>query len=349
MPSFFRLRFLDGRDKYAVANALMGMLGSTGPKPDQPMMDWLRRTRQTPRAIERFWRPILVSALNEEPERCSARYAFKIFRDGFLAHPRAYEMGIPRVPLRELYDPCVEQLRRDGAEVAFRGVVRRIVIENGRVTGVQLDGETFPADYVVSAVSFDAISNLLPGADADPFFRRWSRMEGSPISGVHLWWDREVTDLGHAALLDRQIQWMFNKTQDFGRGQGGTYMGLVVSASRDWVRKSRGEILEIAEREVRESFPGTAGAKIVKSAIIKEARATYSAIPDIDELRPTTQTPIPNLFLAGDWVQNGWPSTMEAAVRSGYLAAEHVLAAESRPEKVLVPDLPWTAMVGKRA
>lgn len=349
MPSFFRLRFLDGKDKYAVANALMGMLGSTGPKPDQPMIDWLRRTRQTTRAIERFWRPILVSALNEEPERCSARYAFKIFRDGFLAHPRAYEMGIPRVPLRELYDPCVEQLRRDGAEVAFRGVVRRIVIENGRVTGVQLDGETFPADYVVSAVSFDAISNLLPGADADPFFRRWSRMEGSPISGVHLWWDREVTELGHAALLDRQIQWMFNKTQDFGRGQGGTYMGLVVSASRDWVRKSRGEILEIAEREVREAFPGTAGAKIVKSAIIKEARATYSAIPGIDDLRPTTQTPVPNLFLAGDWVQNGWPSTMEAAVRSGYLAAEHVLAAESRPEKVLVPDLPWTAVVGRRA
>lgn len=348
MPSFFRLRFLDGKDKYAVANALMGMLRSTGPRPDRPMMEWLRQTRQTQRAIDRFWRPILVSALNEEPERCSARYAFKIFRDGFLAHPRAYEMGIPRVPLRELYDPCVEQLRRAGADVRFRSVVRRVKVEGGRVTGVELDGETLPADYVVSAVSFDATTSLLPGADVDPFFRRWSRMGGSPISGVHLWWDREVTDLGHAALLDRQVQWMFNKTQDFARGRGGTYMGLVVSASHDWLRRSRGEILEIAEREVRESFPGTAGARVVKSAIIKEARATFSATPEIDDLRPTTETPIPNLFLAGDWVQNGWPSTMEAAVRSGYLAAERILAAEARPEPVLVPDLPWTALLGRR-
>ena len=347
MPSFFQLRFLGPADKWAVANALMSMLRSTGPKPDRPMMEWLCATRQTPRAIERFWRPILVSALNEEPERCSARYAFKIFREGFLSHPHAFEMGVPQVPLRDLYSPCVQHLRDTGAEVRFRSVVRRIRTENDRVTGVELDGETLPADYVVSAVSFDVMANLLPGADADPFFRRFPQIESSPISGVHLWWDREVTDLGHAALLDRQVQWMFNKTQDFARGQGGTYMGLVVSASRDWIRRSRGEILEIAEREIREAFPGTRGAAVVKSAIIKEARATYSVTPGIDELRPTPETPVSNLFLAGDWVQNGWPSTMEAAVRSGYIAAECILSAEQRPERVLVPDLPVTALVGR--
>lgn len=347
MPSFFRLSFLGPADKWAVANALMGMLRSTGPKPDCSMLDWLRATRQTPRAISRFWAPILVSALNEEPKRCSARYAFKIFREGFLAHPHAFEMGVPQVPLRDLYGPCVQQLQEAGGEVRFRSVVRRIRTENDRVTGVELDGETLPADYVVSAVSFDVMANLLPGAEADPFFSRFPRIESSPISGVHLWWDREVTDMGHAALLDRQVQWMFNKTQDFTRGAKGTYMGLVVSASRDWLRRSRGEILEIAEREIRESFPGTRGASVVKSAIIKEARATYSVTPGIDDLRPTTETPVRSLYLAGDWVQNGWPSTMEAAVRSGYRAAESILTAEQRPARVLVPDLPVTALVGK--
>lgn len=347
MPSFFRLSFLGPADKWGVANALMRMLRSTGPQPDSSMLDWLRATRQTPRAISRFWAPILVSALNEDPERCSARYAFKIFREGFLAHPHAFEMGVPQVPLRDLYGPCVQQLQDAGADVRFRSVVRRIRTENDRVTAVELDGETLPADYVVSAVSFDVMANLLPGAITDPFFGRFPRIESSPISGVHLWWDREVTDMGHAALLDRQVQWMFNKTQDFTRGAKGTYMGLVVSASRDWLRRSRGEILEIAEREIRESFPGTQGASVVKSAIIKEARATYSVRPGIDKLRPTTETPIRSLYLAGDWVQNGWPSTMEAAVRSGYLAAESILTAEQRPAKVLVPDLPVTALIGK--
>jgi zeta-carotene desaturase len=158
-----------------------------------------------------------------------------------------------------------------------------------------------------------------------------------------------VTDLPHAALLDRQVQWMFNKTGDFARGDSGTYMGLVVSASRDWLPRQRRDILEIAERECREAFPGTKGASVVKSAVIKEAKATFSAIPGIDAMRPTPETPIRNLFLAGDWVQNGWPSTMEAAVRGGYQAAERILAAESRAEKVLAPDLPWTALLGKPA
>jgi squalene-associated FAD-dependent desaturase len=351
MPSFFRLRFLTAADKWATANALMRMLRSAGPKPDVPMIEWLRQTGQTRGAIERFWRPILVSALNEEPERCSARYAFQIFRQGFLAHPRAYEMGVPAVPLRELYDPCVEALERWGAVVRFRCPVRQLRMEGERVAAVQTADGSIPADYVVCAVPFDGVGELLPGAAAsDPFWRRWERMTVSPISAVHLWWDRPVTPMRHAALLDRQVQWMFNKTQDFARSEGGTYMGLVVSASRDWLPRSRREILETAEAEVRQAFPGTAGAEVVKSAVIKEAKATFSAVPGIDEMRPPAETPIRNLFLAGDWVQSGWPATMEGAVRSGYGAAERILAAESRrPEEssVLVPDLPWQSVLGK--
>ena len=350
MPSFFRLRYLSPRDKFAVADALMRMLRSTGPEPDLPMMTWLAKARQTPRAIERFWRPILVSALNEEPELCSARYAFQIFREGFLAHPQAYEMGIPRVPLRELYGPCVDSLRSRGTRIEFRAGVKGLRMEGGRASGVALAEGDVSADYVVSALPFYSLNEILPGAAGENgFFRRWEKLDVSPISAVHLWWDRKVTDMAHAALLDRQVQWMFNKTDDFARGDSGTYMGLVVSASRDWLRRSRGEILEIAEREIREQFPGTRGASVVKSAVIKEARATFSAAPGIDGMRPPSETPIPGLFLAGDWIRNGWPSTMEAAVRGGYLAAEAVLKADGRSESVVVPDLPWTSVLGRRA
>src|SRR6185503_6564988 len=103
-----------------------------------PMMDWLRAQRQTRGAVERFWRPILVSALNEEPERCSARYAFQIFRQGFLAHPQAYEMGVPAVPLRELYGSCVEAIRRRGGEVRFRAGVKELRLVDGKATAAEL-------------------------------------------------------------------------------------------------------------------------------------------------------------------------------------------------------------------
>ena len=342
-PSFCRLPFLSRADKAAVARAFARLLLRPAAEPDGPFSEWLALTRQTPGALARFWRPIVVSALNEEPETCSTAYAVRLFRQGFLDHPRAFHVGIPRVPLRELYDPCIRALEAAGGEVNFRSRARRLTTGEGRVSAVETASGAFPADYVVSAVPYDVARELAPPELLlDPGFARTERLQPSPICGVHLWWDREVTRLDHCALLDREVQWMFNKTHDYGEeggNGGGTHMGLVVSAARGWLPLSRREILEIAEREMRACFPGTAGAGVVRAAVIKEARATYSPAPGIEAARPETVTPLRNLFLAGDWVRNGWPATMEAAVRSGYLAAEAVLAAAGRPERLLAPDL----------
>ena len=78
-------------------------------------------------------------------------------------------------------------------------------------------GERHTADFYISALPFERLPAV--GLPAPPF-------EHSPITGVHLWFDREVTTLPHATLLDRTMQWMFNK-------DGGRYLQLVVSASRD--------------------------------------------------------------------------------------------------------------------
>ena len=156
-------------------------------------------------------------------------------------------------------------------------------------------------------------------------------MEHSPITGVHLWFDREVTTLPHATLLDRTMQWMFNK-------DSGRYLQLVVSASRELTPLSRNEIVDIAIGDLRLYFPRVKEAKLLKAHVVKEQRATFSAAPETESLRPPAQTSIPNLFLAGDWTRTGWPATMEGAVRSGYLAAEAVAKAAGRPATFLRPE-----------
>ena len=70
-----------------------------------------------------------------------------------------------------------------------------------------------------------------------------------------------------------------------------------------------------------------------------EHSATFSAVPGVDRWRPAQASPIANLFLAGDWTATGWPATMEGAVRSGYLAAEALLARLGKSERLLRPDL----------
>ena len=158
-----------------------------------------------------------------------------------------------------------------------------------------------------------------------------SPFEHSPITGIHVWFDRAVTDLPHATLLDRTIQWMFNK-------RDGRYLQLVVSASRSLVEMPRAEVIALGMRELAEFFPAAATANLEKAHVVKEIRATFSAKPGLEPSRPAAKTPISNLFLAGDWTRSGWPSTMEGAVRSGYFAAEAVAEAAGRTQCFLISD-----------
>jgi zeta-carotene desaturase len=191
----------------------------------------------------------------------------------------------------------------------------------------------------VLATPFNSIEKMLPDTPEMEALRRDAHsLESSPITGIHLWFDREITPLEHAVLLERTIQWMFHKskilaTRRSSAGQG-SYVELVVSSSKTLVDKPRTEIIDLAVRELAEFFPIVREAKLTKATVIKEVHATFSPAPGSDAFRPSHRTPWPRLFLAGDWTATGWPSTMEGAVRSGYGAAEALSG-----QKFLVPDL----------
>jgi zeta-carotene desaturase len=199
-------------------------------------------------------------------------------------------------------------------------------------------------DYAVLAVPFQSAAAILPqDTSADDLRKKLAVFEASPITGIHLWFDREITALPHAVLLDRTIQWMFQKNKFHQNGQresAGSYLELVVSASKTLVEKSRQQVLDLALAELAEFFPAVKEAKLVKAAVIKEVYATYSVTPGLDPFRPNARTGWPRLFLAGDWTATGWPATMEGAVRSGYLAAEALTQSSGGSRKFLAPDLP---------
>ncbi len=159
-------------------------------------------------------------------------------------------------------------------------------------------------------------------------------------------------ELDHVAVLGRTIQWVFNRSRigrKPGESQQGSatpqYIQLVVSASRGLMTMRQDEILSLALRELHELFPLSKKAKLVKSIVVKEAKATISLQPGLDSLRLGARTPFENLFLAGDWTATGWPPTMEGAVRSGYRAAELVAAAAGCPQRFLQPGLPTAPLV----
>jgi squalene-associated FAD-dependent desaturase len=327
--SFLRLRFLGMRDKLAVARGLRAITKERQTTRDLDrisMLSWLHEKKQTPRAIERFWRQVLVSAVNEELDHMAALHGFHVFWLGFLASANSYEMGVPAVALADLYsDTAWKRLPR--VRIRTRAPVTKILIERGRVDAVEAGSERLTADYYISALPVDKVAQLAPSLPIE-----WDAFEYSPITGVHLWFDRKVTDLPHGTLLDRTMQWFFNKEE-------GKYLQLVVSASRSLVPMSRGDVIDLALRELREFLPAARNANLVKAHVVKEVKATFSARPEMQLVRPGPVTCWPNFSLAGDWTRSGWPATMEGAVRSGYSAAEAATEALGNPYKFLLPDI----------
>jgi zeta-carotene desaturase len=326
--SFARLTFLSLASKLSVARGLLAVKAEYGKRADLgriTMLEWLREKKQTPQAIERFWRQVLVSAVNEDLERMAAVHGLQVFYLGFLSGADSYQMGVPSVPLGELYSDRA-WAKYPNVRIAHRAPVEKVQIADNRVVGAITDGQAISADAYVLAVPFERVCGLVPDLALD-----LSAFTHAPITGIHLWFDRSVTDLPHATLLDRTIQWMFNKHE-------GKHIQLVVSASRSFTQLSKGDVVDLALRELKEFFPAVANAKLLRSHVVKEMRATFSAAPGLEEKRPLNATAVSNLFLAGDWTRSGWPSTMEGAVRSGYLAAEAVLRWVGQPQQFIFPD-----------
>jgi squalene-associated FAD-dependent desaturase len=346
VPSFISVPMLDMRDKIAIARAMSAMSRKLPPDSEENFLAWLRRHHQTEKAIKRFWEPVLVSALNEDLELISVRYAAKVFRDSFMKSAQAGRMGLPTIPLSDLYAAAIGYIQSRGGEVLLRNPVTTFVPDNNGVTITSNLGQR-RFDFAVLAAPFQSLGSLLPQAEISLALKATlDRFGSSPITGIHLWFDREITDLPHAALLDRTIQWVFHKSKFQEKREGpGSYVELVVSASKSLVQKSREEILELAVSELAEFFPIVKEAKVLKAAVIKEVYATYSISPGLDQFRPTSISAWPRVFLAGDWTATGWPATMEGAVRSGYLAAEAVTTSADAPKNFLVPDLPPSGMM----
>jgi squalene-associated FAD-dependent desaturase len=354
-PSFAMFPLLGLADKRAIAEALLAIARSGGQPADLAdakgagvtMLAWLRKHHQTERAIHRFWEVILVSALDEQLDRIDARYGIDVFWKAFLSTRGGYRLGIPRVPLGELYEGCRDALVRQGGEVQLRAGVRGLLIVDGGVDGVEReDGQVETADYYLAAVPQDILPQLLPAevVEQEPVFSNLRNLCASPITGVHLWFDRVVMNEPFLTMLDSTTQWVFNKTLLYGGETAGAqnarqYLQLVISASYSLATRSRQDIIALCLDELRDVLPAVRDATLVKGTVVKEMSATFSPAPGSDRWRPAQKSPVSRLYLAGDWTSTGWPSTMEGAVRSGYLAAEAILSDAGMPRKLLQQDL----------
>ncbi len=344
-PALCRLKYFSLREKWSLLRGLSALLKFKAEQDDSTIADWLQSHGQSTELIENFWRVVLVSALSESLDRISAGAAHKVFADGFAANRAGWQVKIPTIPLDRLYgEEMTAWLIRNGVDVRLQTGITAVEFSQEHATGVQLrDGTSLAADSVILAVPQDRVMSLLPESEQNRLgLPQIDELETAPISSVHLWFDRPVIDLSHAVLVGRLSQWVFarGETPPPDGGEAWHYYQVVISASQELLGRPQAEVITQVVEELAAIWPKVEQAELMHGRLVTEHKAVLSMRPGVENLRPVQQSAIPNLQLAGDWTATGWPSTMEGAVRSGYLAAQNILAAAGKAETVIRDDLP---------
>ncbi|MCH7522600.1 MAG: FAD-dependent oxidoreductase [Chloroflexi bacterium] len=333
LPSLLRFRSLSPAEKVRAAYAMTrirsldraarrGLDGVT-------FAHWLRAHGQTENAIRAFWNLIVLPTLNGDVTTVSADLALMVFQEGFLRDRNGANVGWARVGLSALLaEAAREYIESRGGEVRLGRSISGMRVEDGRAA---ISGPDEDAQFIVMALDHRSLLMLLPKPlREEPFFGRIGHMDTSPIVNVHLWYDRQVTDMEFAAFLNTPLQWVFNKSKLWGQEGDGQYLDISLSGAREFAEMPAQEIVELFVREVQSLFPAARTAALRRGLVVKQRDATFAAHPGVSRLRPSQRTPVGNLFLAGDWTDTGWPATMESAVRSGLMAAREVLVAAGR-------------------
>jgi squalene-associated FAD-dependent desaturase len=351
LPAILKSSCFTLKDKLSLVFALTAILLGPKPKPSQSLLNWLEKHLQTRGAVNRFWQLVIASALNADLDKIRLPYAVKVIRQIFLNSPNAGKMGMSTIPLSDLYQGAQKYLRERRGSIEFNTNVESAAwnADNGSWS-IQTQAGEFTSERMILALPFEATAKLMPNLPSNEgatrLAARIQALEHWPICSVHLWFDREITDLDHAVLLDCDIHWMYHKSRwQPQRDSNASYIELVVSGSREFAALNREQALSRAMSQLVQYFPEVKNAKLVKSALIKEMRATSNVSPGVEYTPPDAVSPWPNCFLAGDWTATDWASTMESATRSGYLAAEALCRSLGDPRKILVPDLAPTGFM----
>ncbi|MEO6213114.1 MAG: hydroxysqualene dehydroxylase HpnE [Vicinamibacterales bacterium] len=315
---------LSWRDRVSALRVAPALVMRSSAAPKGTVTEWLRRHGQTARLIERLWEPLAVAALNQPIDQAAAAPFLRVLHEMFGPDRTASALVLPTTPLDEMYATPARTFIEDHGGLVRTDSLARVIVENGRISGVDVRGERLLTDTVISSVPWHQLRTLFPVVPqplAD-VVEHASAMDSMPIVTVNLWYDRVVMDDAFVGLAGRSMQWIFDKRRVF--GEQWSHLSLVSSAALALTPLAREELIALAAREVAESLPAARGAILLRGTLVREKHATFSLSAG-QPPRPAARTPLPGFFLAGDWTDTALPGTIESAVVSGHAAAHAIL------------------------
>jgi zeta-carotene desaturase len=319
------------KDKWRMAAFLRRAkkLNSNGQDLDQvSVRTFLETQGQSPEAIQRFWEPIGLGALNEALELASAELFLEVIRRALLSNKADSNLALSTVGLSELYaEPARRYFEANSVPMHFQTQVQSIQRE-GSALLLSTDRQgILKTDKVLFALPPNSLGKILAASPPElhSLAPHLELFQSSPIVSINLWIDGFAPAETMVGLIDSPVHWLFNKSRIL-KGEKASHVTLVISGAAQPAAQKKEELVAMACAELKKFYPELEGKRLLHSQVVKEFDATFGTRVGLKSNRPSAITSSPGIFLAGDWTDTGLPATIESAVLSGHRAADGVLA-----------------------
>jgi 15-cis-phytoene desaturase len=261
----------------------------------------------------------------------------------FAQETNAPKMGLVKgSPHEHLWAPLIRLLENRGVQIILGRKVGHICYDAGanRVTGFALDdGSTLTGDIYISAMPVHSLRKALaPVLRQQPPFAGLRYLKGQPVITAQLYFDRMVTEVDNLLFSAGTHLSVYADLRrvapDYHTGRGpathstssgpGSIVELVVAPAEDLIGQSDQVVLKQVLSDFYRMHPCARDATLTKYTLVRIPNSVYQARPGVDRYRPDQATPVPNLFLAGDYTQQEFMASIEGAVRSAKRAVERI-------------------------
>lgn len=274
---------------------------------DTSVSHWLHEAKQSERLIRQLWEPLCLATMNTPIENASASVFANVLNDTFRRRHDT-DLLIPKVALGQLLpDHAETYIRQHGGQISLQTRVRHLSVSHGKVIGAVTDkGDLINAEQVILATPAMVSRQLLASHVSVPVF------DSHPIATVYLQYAPEVRlpqpVIGLSGTLG---QWLFERS-DLRPG----LVTVVISGPGEHEKLNKQALIAAVSSEISTLLP-TFPPRAVDALVIREKKATFACNVDIQRQRPNNRTEITGLWLAGDFVANPYPATLEGAILNG--------------------------------
>ncbi|MGQ9818327.1 MAG: hydroxysqualene dehydroxylase [Candidatus Kapaibacteriales bacterium] len=286
------------------------------------LRDFLKLNNQDDNSINYFWLPLALAVMNNSLENIPSSVFLQTFQTGFYNDLRNSYLIFPKVGLSELLSPYYSIAESNNSvHLLLNQRVKRIEHKNSHFGLILNDGEIIYCQTLFLCIPPNHLSFIIPQEWKNlRYFKFLDLVSFNPIVSSYFWFTEEILDEYFCALSGSEIHWMFNRNKIEGISTNPFYL-YAFTTSNGW------SLLKINESNIVELVLSELGLRLGNKIpqpfhyrIFKDKFATVNINSGFEDMRPIQLTPIPRLFIAGDWTQTALPATIESACRSSLQA-----------------------------